>query len=319
MDIVSVGPTHGGPEALERELAAVAARMDGPKLGIVYLPIELDPEPYLAAASNGLGAPVVGATTAGAAFTERGFSRDEPVAAVIGGRDFGFSISVAHDVSSDPLRQIREAATTLVDAAHHVPARSQVMIALADAFACDGEVLCSALQAAVPPHWRIFGATAGDGWRFEATYVFAGREVLRNAAVLIGLFSDAPPSLVAHHGWCGADNGREMTITEIEGSVLRRLDGQPAAVAYRAELVRLGLMHDGDDLVQVMATHELGARTMFGDQLKIRAPLRVLDDVDGLAEQHDAIQQDGFRKRGELPADLHRAMRPVAFAEHELG
>jgi hypothetical protein len=152
------------------------------------------------------------------------------------------------------------------------------MIALADAFACDGEALCAALQSSVPPHWRIFGATAGDGWRFESTYVFAGREVLRDAAVLIGLFSDARPSLVAHHGWCGAANGREMAITEIEGSTLRRLDDRPAAEAYRAELVRLGFMRDGDDLVGAMATHELGARTIFGDQLKIRAALRVLDD-----------------------------------------
>lgn len=278
MEIISVGPTGGGPEALERELAGVAARIDGPKLGILYLPIGLDPGMYLAAAANGLGGPVVGATTAGVAFTERGFSRDQPVAAVIGGRDFGFSISVAHDLSRDPAGQIRVAARRLVDAAHRVPVRSQVMLALADAFACDGEVLCAALQASVPPHWRMFGATAGDGWRFEATYVFAGREVLRDAAVLIGMFSDARPSLVTHHGWCGADNGREMAITDIEGSVLRRLDDEPAAEAYRAELRRLGLMRDGEELIHVMATHELGARTMFGDQLKIRAPLRVLED-----------------------------------------
>jgi hypothetical protein len=278
MEIVSVGPTSGGPEALERELASVAARLDGPRLGILYLPIELDPAPYLAAASNGLGAPIVGATTAGAAFTERGVTRTEPVAAVIGGRDFGFSISVAHDLGRDPAGQVRVAARRLVDGAHRVPARSQVMIALADAFACDGEVLCAALQSSVPPHWRIFGATAGDGWRFESTYVFAGREILRDAAVLIGLFSDARPSLVAHHGWCGAENGREMAITEIDGSILRRLDDRPAADAYRAELVRLGVMRPGDDLLSATATHELGARTMFGDQLKIRAPLRLLDD-----------------------------------------
>lgn len=278
MEIVSVGPVVGGPEALSRELAAVASRIDGPKLGMLYLPVSLDPAVYLAAASDGLGAPVVGATTAGAAFTERGVTRDLPVAAVIGGRDFGFSLSVAHGLSRDPAAAVKVAARRLVDAAHRVPTRSQVMIALADAFACDGEVLCSALQASVPPHWRIFGATAGDGWRFEATYVFAGREILTDAAILIGLFSDVSPSLVAHHGWCGAENGREMEITEIDGGVLRRLDDRPAAEAYRDELMRLGLMRSSDDLMHAMATHELGARTMFGDQLKIRAPLRVLDD-----------------------------------------
>ncbi|MBC8067935.1 MAG: hypothetical protein IAG13_06330, partial [Deltaproteobacteria bacterium] len=81
MEIVSVGPTTHGPEGLRRELAAVAQRLEGNKLAIVYLPIDVDPDPYLAAASDGLGGPVVGMTTGGAAFTERGFTRNEPVAA----------------------------------------------------------------------------------------------------------------------------------------------------------------------------------------------------------------------------------------------
>lgn len=278
MEIVSVGPTSGGPEQLRREIAAVARRLDGNKLAIVYLPIDVDHIEYLTAAADGLGGPVVGATTGGAAFTERGFTRTEPVAAVVGGRDFGFSISVAHDLSRDPATQVRQAARRLVTAAHNVQARSQVMLALADAFACDGEVLCAALQHAVPPHWRIFGGTAGDDWRFKGTHVFAGREVLSDAAVLIGLFSDARASLVAHHGWCPAEGARELTITEIDGATLVRLDGQPAAEVYRDELLRLGLMQPNDDLIRAMATHELGARTMFGDQLKIRAPLALRDD-----------------------------------------
>ncbi len=277
MEIVSVGPTSGGPEGLRREIAGVAQRLEGNKLAIVYLPIDCDHASYLAAAGEGLGGPVVGATTGGAAFTERGVTRTEPVAAVIGGRDFGFSISVAHDLSRDPIGQIKLAARRLVDAAHKVPARSQVMLALADAFACDGEVMCAALQNAVPPHWRILGGTAGDDWRFEGTHVFAGREVLSNAAVLIGLFSDARASIVAHHGWRAAEHGRELTITDIDGSLLTRIDGLPAAQVYRDELLRLGLMRPQDDLVRAMATHELGARTMFGDQLKIRAPLAMRD------------------------------------------
>jgi hypothetical protein len=278
MEIVSVGPTSNGPEGLRRELAAVSQRLEGNKLAIVYLPIDVDHERYLAAAADGLGGPVVGATTGGAAFTERGFTRSEPVAAVIGGRDFGFSLSVAHDLSRDPDGQVKQAARRLVAASHTVQSRSQVMMVLADAFACDGEVLFSALKQAVPPHWRIFGATAGDDWRFQATQVFAGREVLRDAAVLIGLFTDAPASIVAHHGWCAAEHGHELTVTEIDGSQLLRLDGQPAAEVYRDELLRLGLMQPHDDLVKAMATHQLGARSAFSDQLKIRAPLAVRAD-----------------------------------------
>ncbi len=278
MDIVSVGPVSGGPDALRREFAAVGSRVDGPKLAIVYLPFDVDHAAYLAAASEGIGGPVVGATTAGAAFTERGFSTTDPVGAVLSGRGFSYSISVASDLSRDPATAVRTAARRLVDAAHRTSARSQVLLTLADGFACDGEVLYGALQQSVPPHWRMLGTNAGGGQHLQQAYVFAGREILRDAAILIGLFSDAAPSLVAHHGWRGVEGSAEMTVTEVEGNILRRLDDRPAFEAYRAELIRLGCMREGDDFMSVTATHELGMRTMFGDQLKIRAAMAMGDD-----------------------------------------
>jgi hypothetical protein len=278
MEIVSIGPSVGGPEGLRTEIAAVASRLDGKKLGIVYLPFDADHSAYLAAAAEGLGGPVVGATTGGAAFTERGVTRDRPVAAILSGRDFDFSISVAHDVRKNPAAQLGSAARRLVNAAHRAQSRSQVVLALADAFSCDGEVFCSALQSSIPPHWRLLGGTAGDDFRFKRTLVFAGTEVLTDAAVLIGLFSDARASIVAHHGWRPVENGREFDVTDIEGGVLKTLDGRPAAEVYREELARLGLLQRGGDLVAAMAMHELGARTLYGTELKIRSPIRVNDD-----------------------------------------
>lgn len=278
MEIVSIGPSAGGPAGLREEIAAVANRLGGKKLGILYLPNDCDHAAYLAAAADGLGGPVVGATTGGAAFTERGVTRDQPVAAILGGRGFDFAISVAHDVGRDPATHLAAAARQLVTAAHRSPSRSQVVLALADAFSCDGELFCSALQSSIPPHWRLFGGTAGDDFRFRGTKVFAGTEVLTDAAVLIGLFSDARASIVAHHGWCAAESGREFDVTDIDGGLLKRLDGRPAAEVYREELMRLGLMGPEDELVRAMAMHELGARTLYGTELKIRSPIRVHAD-----------------------------------------
>jgi len=275
MEIVSIGPSTGGPEGLRREIAAVASRLGGSKLGVVYLPYELEHGAYLAAAAEGLGGPVVGATTGGVAFTERGITTDQPVAAILGGRGFDFSISVAHDIGKNPTASLQAAAQRLVRASHRSEGRSQVLLALADAYACDGELLCSALQGAIPPHWRLFGGTAGDNFRFERSLVFAGSEVLQDAAVLIGLFSDQSPSIVAHHGFCTVDDGREFEVTAIEGNLLRELDHRPAVEVLREELARFGLFRSGDDLVRAMATHELGARTTYGVDLKVRAPIGV--------------------------------------------
>lgn len=278
MEIVSVGPNTHGPEGLRRELAEVAARVDGNKLTIVYLPVDIDPTPYLSAAADGIRGPVIGMTTGGAAFTERGCTRTEPVAAVLGGRDFGFTISVAHDLSRDPASQVKTAARRLVDASYNERARSPVMMVLADSFGCDGDGLYAALQHSVPPHWRIFGGAAGTDGSGAPPRVFAGTEQLRDAAVLLGLFTDAPASLVAHHGWAPVERGRMHTVTESEGSVLVRLDGMPAAQLYRSELVRLGLMQPDDDLVRAMSTTELGVQRRFSNQLEVRAPMSVRED-----------------------------------------
>jgi len=278
MDIVSIGPVAGGPSALEREMRAVATRLAGSKLAILYLPYDSDHGAYLRAAEEGLGGPVVGATTGGAAFTERGATRHQPVAAVIGGPGVGFEVSVAGGLDTSPARAITEAARPVVAAARGFTSRSHALLTLADAFACDGEALLSALTDAVPPHWRLFGGTAGDDWRFQGSKVFARGEVLDRAAVLVGLFTEGAPSLVTRHGWCAAEGSRELTVTAVEGARIVTLDGEPAAKVYRAELERLGLMRPGEDLVPVIAKYELGARTVFGNELKIRGPMGVGED-----------------------------------------
>jgi hypothetical protein len=196
---------------------------------------------------------------------------------VLGGRGFDFEITVARDVGDDVHSRVAEGVRRLVAAARKKMRRFQTVLILADAFACDGEALLAAVGSMVPPHWRLFGATAGDDWTFQGTRVFARGEVLPKAVVMVGLFTDTPPSLVAHHGWSAADGSREMVITGIEGNVLRTLDDAPAATVYRDELTRLGLLRAGEDLVPVMAKYELGAKTVHGE-LKIRAPLGVEPD-----------------------------------------
>jgi hypothetical protein len=63
----------------------------------------------------------------------------------------------------------------------------------------------------------------------------------------------------------------------MEGSVLLGLDGEPALTVYRRELGRLGLLAEGEPVEPALAKYELGAKTPFGEGLKIRAPLGLRD------------------------------------------
>ncbi len=275
MEFVSVGPVPGGPPALARELASARSRLAGRPLAIVFLPEDCDHRSFLREASTAFGSTIVGASTGGVAFTERGISSHDPVAAVLAGQSFGYEVALVEGISSDP-RKVAVGMDRVVDGARKQLRRNVSLLTLADAMSTDGDELIADVCMSAPPHWRVFGGTAGDNWKFRRTLVFHDGEVYEDAAVLVALFTDCAPSIVAHHGWCPAEQGREMLVTSIDGRIIRTLDGRPAVEVYEEELSWLGLLRPGDDLVATMAKYELGAKT-YGEQLKIRAPLGLED------------------------------------------
>lgn len=308
MEMISVGPCEGGVEAFASELrSALATLSSAPKLVLVYLPFDSDHARFLASVAALVQVPVVGATTGGAAFTERGFSRTGAVAAILAGEDFAVSCTVARGVSEAPESVLK----TAISAIEMRPGVSNSVLTLADAFACDGETLVSALRNNTAVHCRHFGGTAGDSWKFAGTRVFLDGEVLADAAVFVALYTKKTLKMAVHHGWCAAEGSREFRVTKIEGNVLAELDGRHAVAVYREELTRLGFFEPGKDLVQLLARYDLGVRTPFGEELKIRAPLAVGDD--GAITLASSLNKGDFvRVVTTTPSDLIAAARTLA-------
>ena len=105
---------------------------------------------------------------------------------------------------------------------------------------------------------------------------FTKAERLSSAAVLVLLESPTKMAMDVLHGWCTIGGGRALTITAIDGNVLRQLDGRPAAEVYREELERLDLLEPDTELLPSFARYELGMTTPFGERLKIGAPLALV-------------------------------------------
>lgn len=278
MDIVSIGPLEADPEEVRREFATVAERLAGRKLGFLYLPHDLDAAPLLKAACEGLGDRVVGATTGGAAFTERGFTRTGVVGGVMGGSGFDYAIAPARDLSPRHTERLDEACGELVVAARKSMARTPALLALGDGRSVDGVALTDTLSRQLPPHWRIFGGTAGDSLAFEGrSRVFLDGEVLDGAAILVALFSDSSCGVAVGHGWSAVPGAKDLAVTEIDGHSLLGLDGRPAAEVYGEELHRLGLVSNPAVLVPDASRYQFGARSRFGE-LTIRAAIEFPGD-----------------------------------------
>src|SRR5690606_29012451 len=81
----------------------------------------------------------------------------------------------------------------------------------------------------------ITGGLAGDGERFEKTYVGADAPATEKTLVAIGFYGDAIH--VGHGSVGGWDTfGPERLITRSEGNVLYEFDGKPALELYKRYL-----------------------------------------------------------------------------------
>lgn len=111
----------------------------------------------------------------------------------------------------------------------------QAVFVLAEGLSINGTELVAGLNEVLGDDVVVTGGLAGDGARFEKTWVLSGGEVRPNGVVAVGLYGDALN--VGHGSRGGWDRfGPERTITRSEGNVLYELDGRPALELYKEYL-----------------------------------------------------------------------------------
>lgn len=273
MKMQTVGPQPTSPKEFAEDMKAAEAELgEEADLALVYLPGDRPPQPYLDALAATLNVPVVGASTGGAGFTERGYSSSGSVGAVLASRCVSSVLIENIDVATDE---------KINSALNHMAmgqGRYASLVVLADGLTLDGDALVTSIRQHLPPHVRVFGGTAGDHWRFEKTFVFYGQRACSNAAVLVALNPRNRVAVQALHGFRSAPDARDLVITSIEGNILRTLNDEPAASVYEGELRRLGYWDGSTPLASAAALHELGAPSPFGEKLVIRAPVAFRPD-----------------------------------------
>lgn len=98
----------------------------------------------------------------------------------------------------------------------------------------NGQGLADGMAQALPPETGIYGGLAGDGDRFERTWVRCNGQTLYATAAAVLITGDAQFRSGARGGWDGF--GPKRTITSSDGNVLHELDGQPALGLYKQYL-----------------------------------------------------------------------------------
>jgi hypothetical protein len=109
------------------------------------------------------------------------------------------------------------------------------VLVLSDGSMVNGSSLVRGLNDHLPQGTVVTGGLAGDGKRFDHTWVVEDGRPARGAVSAIGLYGD---SLSLFHGSQGGWTafGPERAVTSSEGSVLYSLDDQPALEIYKRYL-----------------------------------------------------------------------------------
>lgn len=115
------------------------------------------------------------------------------------------------------------------------PPDLRAVFVLSDGLGVNGTPLVDGLAQGLPPGVLITGGLAGDGSRFERTWVLEGGQARSGRVCAVGLYGQR---LRTGHG-CGggwSDFGPERRITSAEGNVLYELDGKPVLPLYKSYL-----------------------------------------------------------------------------------
>lgn len=152
----------------------------------------------------------------------------------------------------------REAASTIARQLDGDDLRG--VLVFADGLNVNGSELARGFSSALPEGVVVTGGLAGDGSRFQQTWVLGEQAPRAHAIVAIGFYG--PHIGLAHGSGSGWDIlGVERKVTRASGNVLFELDHQPALPLYKKYLGERAAELPASALLFPLAIHNNGSRS----------------------------------------------------------
>jgi hypothetical protein len=221
-----------------REAAADIARQlpsDGLAMVLVFLSPHYDPHEFIAEIARFLkNIPVFGCTTAGELAPD-GWGDNSVVALGFSAEDFSIVARPLPDLSNfrieDGRRTGSELRQELTRCSPEAEGQSSFGLLLIDGLCRREEAVMSAIYASLD-NIPVVGGSAGDGLRFEKTWVFYDGEAHSDAAILILLKTALPFRLFKCDNFEPTTTKMVVTEADVERRVVKEINAEPAAEEY---------------------------------------------------------------------------------------
>ena len=202
---------------------------------VVFVSPDYDVAVFAAEIARRFGAtPVIGCTTAGE-ITPEGWSEGAVVAVGFLRRHFAFLARPILDLTNFHVEAGRELTkqlrADLVALRPGFPARGLFGLLLVDGLCRREEAVVTAIQMALD-EIPMVGGSAGDGLRFEHTFVIHGGKAHTDAAVLALAATDLPFKTFRVDNYEPTAIKMVVTEADIEKRIVKELNAEPAAKEY---------------------------------------------------------------------------------------
>ncbi|WP_322868308.1 FIST N-terminal domain-containing protein [Bradyrhizobium ottawaense] len=233
----SVAVAKSKAPTVDEAVAELVAQLPSDELALVlvFLSPRYDPHRFIAEVTRHFAdTPVCGCTTAGELAPD-GWDENSVVAMTFSQADFNAVVrpilNLANFHVEDGRRIGSELRHELLRATSEVSGRNPFGLVLIDGMCRREEAVMSALYASLD-NIPIVGGSAGDGLRFERTWVFFDGKAHTDAALLILLNTSLPFRVFKCDNFEPTAQKMVVTDADIEQRVVKELNAEPAAAEY---------------------------------------------------------------------------------------
>jgi hypothetical protein len=213
-------------DAITEVLDACAEQLGDrvPKAGLLFVAIDYEHEIILAAIQERYpGVQIIGGTSDGEIASAKGYLEDSITLVLFASDVLEFRAALAKNLGADPAAATQQVIAETTAGRTDTPSMCWIV---PDGLTANISIVLRTLQAQFGQAFPILGGTAGDHWEFSRCFQFCNGEVVQDGIPMLMVFGEVKMSIGVASGWQPV--GRKMVVTDIDGSVLKSIDGRSA-------------------------------------------------------------------------------------------
>lgn len=217
--------------------------------------------------------PLLGCTSAGQITSSGSYDHSLVVAALEIDKELTVTPAIISNATQNPLTAGENLAKFFTTQPDKPPA---AIMLFTPGLKFNADLFLKGLKSKLPPQTVIFGAAAGDDYRFHQTHQFLDKQIEPDAAVGMAIYGNLHISCAARHGWIPI--GSAYQVTQTTNNLLAEVNQRPAINMYQDQTATSLISgSDQNHLAPLLYTYPIANITPSSlPEFLLRAPLSIV-------------------------------------------